>query len=82
MNERLLVQTRSMTGFHFQRSIKKTLAVESKDVATPEKVSKWKNLNPNNSEITQTNDTEIRMLIGASCVKCVFITSLNRNRNI
>ena len=57
MNGRFLVQTRSMTGFHFQRSIKKTLAVESKEVATPEKVSKWKNLDSSNSEITQTNDT-------------------------
>ena len=33
-----------------------------------------------NSEITQIDDIEIRMLIEASCGKCVFITSLKHSK--
>ena len=48
---------------------KKTLPVEKDDVATPEKVSKWKYLDSVKSEIIQTDDIEIGMLIGANCIK-------------
>ena len=48
---------------------KKTLPVEKEEVATPEKVSKWKYLDSIKSEITQTDDIEIGMLIGANCMK-------------
>ena len=42
---------------------KKILAVEKEEVATPEKVSKWKYLDSIKSENTQTDDIEIGMLI-------------------
>ena len=45
--------------------LKKTLPVEKEEVATPEKVSKWKYLDLIMSEITQTNDIEIGMLLGS-----------------
>ena len=50
---------------------KKTLPVEKEEVATPEKVSKWKYLDSIKSEITQTDDIEIGMLIGANCMKAL-----------
>ena len=40
-------------------------------VATSEKVSKWKYLDSIKSEITQTDDIEIGMLIGANCMKAL-----------
>ena len=48
---------------------KKTLPVKKEEVATPEKVSKWKNLDSIKSEFTQTDDIEIGMLIGVNCMK-------------
>ena len=42
---------------------KETLPVEKEEVATPEKVSKWKYLDSVKLEITQTDDIEIGMLI-------------------
>ena len=48
---------------------KKTLPVEKGEVETPEKVSKWKYLDSVKSEITQRDDIEIGMLIGANCMK-------------
>ena len=48
---------------------KKTLPVEKEEVDTPEKVSKWKYLDSVKSEITQRDDIEIGMLIGANCMK-------------
>ena len=50
---------------------KKTLPVEKEEVATPEKASKWKHLYSIKSEITQTDDTDIGMLIGANCRKAL-----------
>ena len=58
-----------MTGFQFQRFIQKTLLVEKEEVATPEKVSKWKYLDSVKSEITEKDDIKIGMLIGANCIK-------------
>ena len=46
---------------------KKTLPVEKEEVATSEKLSKWKYLDLIKSEITQT-DIEIGMMIGANCM--------------
>ena len=48
---------------------KKALPVETEDIATPEKVSKWKYVDSVKSEITQTDDIEIGMLIGANCIE-------------
>ena len=50
---------------------KKTLPVEKEDVTTPEKVSEWKHLHWIKSEITQTDDIEIGMLIGSNCMKAL-----------
>ena len=50
---------------------KKTLPVEKEPIVTPEKVSKWKYLDSIKSEITQKDDIEIGMLIGANCVKAL-----------
>ena len=50
---------------------KKTLPVEKEEVVTPEKVSKWKYLDSIKSEVTQTDDTEIGMLIGVNCMKAL-----------
>ena len=50
---------------------KKTLPVEKEPVVTPEKVSKWKYLDSIKSEITQKDDIEIGMLIGANCMKAL-----------
>ena len=51
--------------------MKKTLLVEKEEVATPEKVSKWKYLDSIKSEISQTDDIEIEILLGASCMKAL-----------
>ena len=48
---------------------KKILPVEKEEVATPENVSDLKCLDSIKSEITQTDDIEIGMLIGAICMK-------------
>ena len=50
---------------------KKTLPVEKEEVATPEKLSEMKHLDSFKSEITQTGDIEIGMLIGANCMKAL-----------
>ena len=50
---------------------KKTFPVENKEVATPEKVSKWTYLDSIKSEITHTYDIELGMLIGANFVKAL-----------
>ena len=50
---------------------KKILPIEKEEVATPENVSKLKYLDSIKSEITQTDDIEIGMLIGANCMKAL-----------
>ena len=45
------------------------LPVKKRRVATPEKVSKWNYRDSIKSEIIQTDDTEIRMLIWANRMK-------------
>ena len=56
-----------MTGFHFQRFIQR----KHFQVATPDKVSKWKFLDSTKTEITHTDDVEIGMLIGANDIKAL-----------
>ena len=59
-----------MTGFHFQRFIRrKHYQLKRKRLKPPEKLSKWKYLHSVKSEITQTDDIEIGMLIGDNCMK-------------
>ena len=45
------------------------LPVESEEIATPKKIKKWKYLNPITAEMTQDDDIEVGMLIGANCRK-------------
>ena len=78
--ETLMVDNLNVTGMNKMNNdwislpkvySKKTLPVEKEEVATPEKVSKWKYLDSIKSEITQTDDIEIGMLIGANCMKAL-----------
>ena len=70
-----------MTGFQFQRFIQKTLLVEKEEVATPEKVSKWKYLDSVKSEITEKDDIKIGMIIGANCIKTLEPLKVISNKN-
>ena len=47
------------------------LPVEREEIATPKKIKKWKYLYPITAEITQDNDIEVGMLIGANCMKAL-----------
>ena len=48
---------------------KKHLPVEKKEVKTPEKIEEWDYLKTISSEITQTSDVEVGLLIGVNCIK-------------
>ena len=48
---------------------RKQLPVDKKEVATPDKIEEWIYLKIISSEITQTDDTEVGLLIGANCRK-------------
>ena len=45
------------------------MPVDKKEVATPDKIEEWIYLKIISSEITQTDDTEVGLLIGANCRK-------------
>ena len=47
------------------------LPAEREEIATPKKIKKWKYLYPITAEITQDNDIEVGMLIGANCMKAL-----------
>ena len=47
------------------------LPAEREDIATPNKIKKWKYLNPITTEITQDDDIEVGMLIGTNCMKAL-----------
>ena len=47
------------------------LPVEREEIATPKKIKKWKYLNQITAEITQDDDTEVGILIGANCMKAL-----------
>ena len=50
---------------------RKQLPVDKKEVATPEKIEEWYYLKAISSEITQTDDVEVGLLIGANCMKAL-----------
>ena len=50
---------------------KKHLPVDKKEVATPDKIEEWDYLKTISSEITQTDDVEVGLLIGANCIKAL-----------
>ena len=50
---------------------RKHLPVDKKEVATPEKIEEWDFLKTISSEITQTDDAEVGLLIGANCLKAL-----------
>ena len=45
------------------------LPVEKEEIATPKKIKKWKYLNLITADITEDNNIEVGMLIGANCIK-------------
>ena len=49
--------------------LQKTLPFEKEEVAIPHKVSRWKYVDSIKSEITQVDDIDIGMLIGANCMR-------------
>ena len=50
---------------------RKHLPVDKKDVATPDKIEEWDYLKTISSEITQTDDIEVGLLIGANWMKAL-----------
>ena len=48
---------------------RKHLPVDKKEIATPEKIEELDYLKTISSEITQTDDTEVGLVIGANCIK-------------
>ena len=50
---------------------KQNLPVEREEIATPNKVKKWDYLKSISREITQQDDIEIGMLIGANCMEAL-----------
>ena len=50
---------------------RKYLPVDKKEVATPKKIEEWDYLKTTSSEINQTDDAEVRLLIGANCRKAL-----------
>ena len=50
---------------------RKHLPVDKKEVATPEKIEEWGYLKTISSEITQTDDVEVGLLVGANCMKAL-----------
>ena len=47
------------------------LPVEREEIAAAKKIKKWQYLNPITAEITQDDDIEIGILIGANCMKAL-----------
>ena len=48
---------------------RKHLPVDKKEVATSDKIEEWNYLKTISSEITQTDDIEVGLLIGTNCIK-------------
>ena len=51
--------------------VRSFLPVEREEIATPKKINKWKYLNQITAEITQDDDIEVGILIGANCMKAL-----------
>ena len=50
---------------------RKHLPLDKKEVATPDKIEEWDYLKTISSEITQTDDVEVGLLIGVNCMKAL-----------
>ena len=50
---------------------RKHLPVDKKEVATPDKIEEWDYLKTISPEITQIDDVEVGLLIGANCMKAL-----------
>ena len=74
--------TTAIEGLHFVESkdgstwiklpriyTRKHFPVDKKEVATPEKIEEWDYLKTISSKITQSDDVEAGLLIGANCTK-------------
>ena len=55
--------------------------MEREDIATPNKIKKWDYLKFISREITQQDDIEIGMLIGANCIKALEPLEIISSRN-
>ena len=51
--------------------VRSFLPVEREEIATPKKIKKWTYLNPITAQITQDDNSEVGMLIGANCMKAL-----------
>ena len=50
---------------------KDDLPVDSSEIATPEKIKKWKYLQEISEEISQSDDMKMGLLIGANCTRAL-----------
>ena len=60
---------------------RKHLPLDKKEVATPDKIEEWDYLKTISSEITQTDDVEVGLLIGANCMKAFEPTKVIASNN-
>ena len=50
---------------------RKHLPDDKREVATPDKIEEWDYLKTISSEVTQADDVEVGLLIGANCMKAL-----------
>ena len=58
------------------------LPVDTNEVATPKKLEKWKYLEPILGEISEKDDIQVDLLIGANCVKALEPISCNHQHHL
>ena len=61
--------------------LKQALHVEREEIGTSNKIKKWDYLKSINREITQQDDMEIGMLIGANWIKSLELLEIISSRN-
>ena len=57
------------------------LPVERYEIATPGKIKRWEYLKPTSKVITQMDNIEVGMLIGANCMKAFELMEIISSRN-
>ena len=77
-----LKKTRTNEWIELPRTYsKQSLPVEREEIATPNKIKKWDYLKSISREITQQDDIEIGILIGANCMKALEPLEIISSRN-
>ena len=61
--------------------LKNCLPVERQEIATPDKIEQWEHLKPISKVITQMDNIEVGMLIGANCMKALESIEIISSRN-